>query len=167
MPQKHKTTKLRFLCFRVLVAKKITMTNNDPVLIAPCGMDCRICSSFLTFDHNIPKVRHKISHCTGCRPRGKQCAWLIKRCDKLLEKKLEYCFECEDFPCPNLSRLDKNYRKNYQMSMIENLTQVRDQGFERFFENQKAKYGCPTCESLTSVHSKKCFRCGEVHSWKD
>lgn len=143
------------------------MTNNDPVLIAPCGMDCRICSNYLAFGHNIPKVKHKLSHCTGCKPRGKQCAWLIKRCEKLLEKKLHFCFECDDFPCPNLSRLDKNYRKNYQMSMIENLTQIRDLGFDKFFENQHAKYHCPECQSLTSVHSKKCFHCDEIHSWKD
>jgi hypothetical protein len=70
-------------------------------LIAPCGMNCAICSGYLAYKNNLPKVRGKISHCKGCRPRNKQCAFLKKRCEdnlKLLRGEIDFCFECDFFP---------------------------------------------------------------------
>jgi len=50
-------------------------------MIAPCGMNCRICLSFFGYAVNGRKRKNR---CIGCRPRDKQCAFVKKRCDKLL-----------------------------------------------------------------------------------
>jgi len=139
----------------------------SPELIAPCGMNCGICGGYRAYTNNTPKVPYKISHCPGCRPRNKQCAFIIKRCSKLMNKELDFCHECDDFPCDSLQRLDKNYRKRFNMSMIENLIYIRDNGMEEFLKIQQEKYACNTCEQLVSVHSGKCYSCDEINGWYD
>nr|NQU91206.1 DUF3795 domain-containing protein [Bacteroidota bacterium] len=139
----------------------------NPELIAPCGMNCHLCSSYLAFVTDTPKVKYKLTHCKGCRPRGKKCAFLVKRCEKLMHKEVEFCYECNEFPCKNLKSLDQHYRKRYNMSMIENLKEIRENGMVSFLENQDSKYKCHSCNLLVSVHSGKCFNCEEINSWKD
>lgn len=138
-----------------------------PQLIAPCGMNCGICGAYRAFITNTPRVRYKITHCPGCRPRNKQCAFLIKRCTKLLNKEVQFCFECDEFPCEALQRLDGNYRKRFEMSMIENLKEIKNSGMDIFLQNQEKKYQCPGCEALISIHSKKCYACDEIRGWDD
>ncbi|OYT12638.1 MAG: hypothetical protein B6I19_09330 [Bacteroidetes bacterium 4572_114] len=103
--------------------------------------------------HQHTQVRYKITHCVGCRPRNKQCAFLIKRCTKLMNKEVQFCFECDEFPCGALQRLDGNYRKRFDMGMVENLNEIKNSGIEIFLQNQQEKYQCPGCGSLMSVHN--------------
>lgn len=73
------------------------------LLVAPCGMNCGICSAFLG-EQKTP--------CPGCLPRDKQCAFLKKKCKKIGNQEIRFCFECNIFPCENLQKLDKNYKKS-------------------------------------------------------
>ena len=54
--------------------------------------------------------------CTGCRDYDKTCAFLKQDCELLREKSVDYCFQCDVFPCDNLRRMDKSYREKYDMS---------------------------------------------------
>ncbi|MHB8086476.1 MAG: DUF3795 domain-containing protein, partial [Dehalococcoidia bacterium] len=47
-------------------------------LIAPCGMNCAVCSRYLALKYNVKSKGIKISYCTGCRPRDRKCALLKK-----------------------------------------------------------------------------------------
>jgi len=97
-------------------------------LIAPCGMNCAICSAFLAYKNNIPKKARSITYCKGCRPRNKQCAFLKKKCKddlKLLKGEIDFCFECNFYPCEQLIRIDEKYKREYKMSMIENLELIK------------------------------------------
>ncbi len=130
-------------------------------------MNCAICNAYLAYKNNLPKVRGKISHCKGCRPRNKQCAFLKKRCEdnlKLLKGEINFCFECDCFPCYGLERLDNSYKQKYEMSMIENLLEIKNKGIQEFIKNQYRKYKCPECDGLMSVHNKKCFPCEKIES---
>jgi hypothetical protein len=138
----------------------------DKQLIAPCGMNCAICSGYLAYKNKLSQVRGK---CKGCRPRNKQCAFLKKRCAdnlKLLKGEIDFCFECHCFPCHWLERLDNSYKQKYGMSMIENLIEIKNKGIQEFIKNQYKKYKCPICGSLISVHNKKCFSCEKIESLK-
>ncbi|MBM4400734.1 MAG: DUF3795 domain-containing protein, partial [Crenarchaeota archaeon] len=85
------------------------------ILITPCGMNCGICKAYLAYSRGVPEQRGKVTHCAGCRPRNKSC--FIKRgCKKLVKNEVKFCFECESMPCENLDRLDRRYRKHYDMS---------------------------------------------------
>lgn len=143
------------------------MANFNKELIAPCGMNCGICSGYLAYLNNIP--RKKIANCKGCRARNKQCAFLKKRCKddlKLLSGEVNFCFECSCFPCEILVHLDERYRKKYGMSMIENLREIKEKGIRNFIESQEKKYRCPKCGNFISIHNKKCFVCDKISSWK-
>ena len=137
----------------------------DPVLIAPCGMNCAICSGYLSYSNNL-----KISKCIGCRPRNKQCAYIKKQCKngpELLKGEIDFCYRCPLFPCDRLVKLDKRYRTDYGMSMIENLKFIKKNGIEKFIQSQYRKYRCKKCGGLKSVHNNKCFKCEMVTSWRN
>ena len=136
------------------------MVNLNKDLIAPCRMNCGICSGYLAFKYDIKSKGIKMPYCIGCRPRDKKCAFLKKRCDLLIEGKVQYCYECDDFPCSNLQHLDKGYRDKFRMSMIENLEFIRDNGTTRFLAKEAAKWTCTECGSEICCHNGICFNCG-------
>ncbi len=132
-------------------------------LIAPCGMNCRICLGY--FGYTSSGKRRKM-RCIGCTPSGKSCAFLKKYCKKLTKKEVDYCYECSEFPCSHLEKLDKGYRERYNMSMIENLKTIRDNGMDAFLKQQERKYRCPKCGGVICVHDKVCYSCKTTNEKK-
>jgi hypothetical protein len=128
----------------------------DLELIAPCGMNCGICLSFFGYTISGLKRKHP---CEGCRARDKLCAFIKKKCDLLSNKKVEYCFECKDFPCVNLKKLDKRYRTRFSMSMIENLEYMKKNGVKKFVEKERERWKCPKCNGVICVHDRRCYTC--------
>jgi hypothetical protein len=128
-------------------------------LIAPCGMNCVICSGYLASKYDVKAKGIKMPYCIGCRPRDKKCAFLKKRCTFLLKGKLQYCYECDDFPCSNLRRLDKRYRSNFRMSMIENSKFIKENGMTLFLQQEADKWKCPECGAEICCHNGICFNC--------
>lgn len=134
-------------------------------LVAPCGMNCNVCSNFLAYSRNLPK---KVGpHCIGCRPGNKKCAYLKGHCHKLSIHEIDFCYQCEDFPCDRLKTIDKRYRKNYNASLIENLCAIMKIGIGRFLDEQEGKYKCPKCSGIISIHNGKCYDCEKIESWKE
>lgn len=134
--------------------------NSIPVnLIAPCGMNCRLCWGF---------IREK-NTCPGCKsietPGTKKSAYRdtckIKNCASLKSGKAGYCSDkCGSFPCARLKQLDKRYKTKYKMSMIENLKMINDSGVRYFIRNEKLKWACPECGKSLCVHKPECTFCG-------
>ncbi len=129
-------------------------------LVAPCGMNCAICSGYLAYQHDVRSKGIKMSYCKGCRPRNKKCAFLKKRCDLLMYGQVEFCHECADFPCERLEHLDKGYRARYRMSMIENLEFIKSNGVKRFIADQEERWKCSECGGVICCHNGICFDCG-------
>ena len=128
----------------------------DKSLIAPCGMNCRLCQAYM---------REK-SACPGCRGDDNlktktrvECR--IKNCARLAESGANYCFQCDRFPCEWLNNLDKRYRTKYRMSMIDNLNAIKKYGIRRFIQNEKKRWACPSCGEIICVHKPHCSYCGD------
>jgi hypothetical protein len=121
-------------------------------LIAPCGMNCGVCKAYLAYSRGVPKKKGQVSHCSGCRIRGKNCAFIKRDCPKKVE--------CPDMPCPRLTKLNAHYSARYSMSMIENLNMINEKGMDEFLKSQTEKYRCPNCGDVVSVHDGKCYACG-------
>ena len=142
-------------------------------LIAPCGMNCAVCGNYLAQQYDLKKNGIQKSYCAGCRPRGKNCAFMKKNCELIGEGKIQYCYECADFPCRRLKSLDKRYRERYHMSMVENLILIKEQGMEKFLEKEAEKWKCSKCGGVISCHSGICYTCGLdtlkdrelIHKW--
>ena len=128
-------------------------------LIAPCGMNCGLCSGYLALKHDLKAKGIRMPYCIGCRPRDKQCSFIKKRCDLVLTGKVEYCYECNDFPCERLKHLEKRYRTNFRMSMIDNLEFIRDNGINDFLEQEHNKWQCSKCGGVICCHNGFCFGC--------
>lgn len=136
------------------------MEKFTPVLVAPCGMNCGICKAYLAYSRGVPKKKGQVTHCSGCRVRDKNCAFIKRACPHKVGKQLKFCYECPDMPCEHLRRLDERYRVRYGMSMIENQKMIRDKGMAEFLKSQTEKYRCPSCGDVVSVHDGRCYRCG-------
>jgi hypothetical protein len=131
-----------------------------PDLVAPCGMNCGICKSYLAYSHGVPKKKGSVSHCSGCIARNKTCAFIKRDCEKLRKGQVRFCHQCPDMPCTKLAKLDAHYSARYSMSMIENQNFIREKGMEEFLKSQAEKYRCPNCGDIVSVHDGKCYACG-------
>ncbi|MDD1776092.1 MAG: DUF3795 domain-containing protein [Candidatus Methanomethylicus sp.] len=129
-------------------------------LVAPCGMNCAICSGYMALTHDVKSKGIRIPYCKGCRPRGKECAFLKKHCKLLMEGKVKLCYECPSYPCTRLKGLDKRYRSLFRMSMIENLNFIQKEGITSFLRKEEAKWKCVKCSSVISCHNGICFDCG-------
>lgn len=133
-----------------------TITNSTyPALIAPCGINCRLCRAYARDKASCPSCRGddalKSKSCVACR---------IKNCEKLINGNFEYCFECAEFPCARLSRLDKRYRLRYGTSVLENLTSIKNVGVIEFVHDENIKWACPVCGAMICMHKPQCLSCG-------
>jgi len=129
------------------------------VLIAPCGMNCRLCRAY---------IRDKKA-CPGCRGsdsfKSKACVTCrIKNCEKIMKEGFKYCFSCGSFPCARLHHLDKRYRTKYGMSMLDNLENIRKFGIMHFVGSEKERWTCPECGEIICVHKPQCLSCG--YKWR-
>jgi len=130
--------------------------------IAPCGMNCAICSRYLSYSNNL-----KRSQCPGCRPANKKCSYLFEKCTGINgglkgNATAVFCFECVQYPCKQIKRMDDRYTGNYKMSVKDNLEFISKDGIEHFLKDQNEKYCCSTCGGFISIHNRKCFKCDTI-----
>lgn len=131
---------------------------DNKTLIAPCGMNCAICARYLALKYATNINGIKIPPCVGCRQKINKCNFQ-KKCSLLLKNKIKYCFECPDFPCETLKRLDKRYRTHYKMSEIDNLKYIQANSMNKFLKKEAEKWQCKKCGGLICCHNGLCFNC--------
>lgn len=114
---------------------------NKRELTAPCGLDCFNCELFetnLTDDlaemihqrFNVPKAEIP---CKGCRVQDGDHYHLTGGCatlDCVKSKEVEFCSDCEGFPCSLLAPLAEGastYPHNFK---VYNLCRIKGIGFD-------------------------------------
>ena len=123
-------------------------------------MNCNVCEVYLAAIYDVNKHGLKLRYCTGCRARrNKPCAF-VKNCKLLSEGKVQYWYECDEFPCGRLKQLDKRYRTFYHMSMIENFKYLKEYGVNKFLEKEEETWKCPECSGVISCPNGICYNCG-------
>lgn len=132
--------------------------NMNEDLIAPCGMNCGVCVSYLAKQNDLNRKGLKRVYCDGCLPRGRNCLHMGDSCELLKNGLVRFCYECGSFPCKRLKALDKRYRTKYRLSMLENLNYIKEQGIEKFLEREQAKWACP-CGGTVCCHIGLCLSC--------
>jgi hypothetical protein len=136
------------------------LTKTRAALIAPCGLNCRLCRAY---------VRDK-NTCPGCRGddslKSKVCVTCrIKNCEKIVKGGARYCFSCSEFPCERLSHLDNRYTTNYGVSVFDNLMNIKKFGIRQFVRNENERWACPECGEIICMHKPQCLSCG--HPWRN
>ena len=140
------------------------MTATIPTnLIAPCGMNCRLCWGYIREKNTCPGclgLNGQETQKSKCRTTCK-----IRKCERASKGNTKYCSDrCVSFPCARLKQLDKRYRTKYGMSMIDNLKMINAFGIRLFIRNEKEKWICPECGELICVHRPTCHSCG--YKWR-
>ncbi len=143
-------------------------------LIAPCGMNCRLCIRYQFIKNDLNKKGFNKKYCSGCVPQGDNCTYMKNHCDLLGKGLVRFCYECEAFPCKRLKSLDKRYRTKYHMSMIENLELIKEYGMEEFLKKEEEKWRCPECVGVICCHNGLCLNCNldtlrsnKKYRWKE
>ncbi|OGO21656.1 MAG: hypothetical protein A2144_11785 [Chloroflexi bacterium RBG_16_50_9] len=127
----------------------------DEILIAPCGMNCNICTAHLRKERACPGCRVVVSNKPPTRTR---C--VIKNCAVIKTNRSGFCYECDAFPCARMQRLDKRYRTFYHMSEIANLVYIKEHGIVAFLKKEAEKWRCPECGGGICCHNGICYTCG-------
>jgi hypothetical protein len=127
----------------------------DPLIIAPCGINCSLCRAY---------IRDRLP-CPGCRGddtnKSKSCIdCVMKNCPELDAGNFQFCYSCARYPCPRLQHLDTRYRTRYGLSVIANLDRIRDAGVEFFLSEEATRWTCPECGSRLCMHKPNCPNCG-------
>jgi hypothetical protein len=127
-------------------------------IVAPCGIDCFNCEmfeenvteQFQTYLSEKTKVPKELITCKGCtdgnlclllKLRGKSC----KTLDCVREKGVNYCFECDTFPCENLMPVADGAGKYPHNMKVYNLCRMQRIGIDAWAEEvgdiRKAYFG--------------------------
>lgn len=126
------------------------MEKMEKKIVAPCGIDCFNCE---VYKDNITKeMQQRLSEltkipaeritCKGCvdgnlclflKFQGKSCETL----DCVNEKKVNYCYECNDFPCKFLMPLAKGAEKYPHNLKVFNLCTIKKLGIEAWMDQVK------------------------------
>ena len=120
-------------------------------LIAPCGMNCAICSAFL---RRRTGAGGALTRTAAAR---RNCT--IAACEQV---KRTYFHDCGNFPCRRLKQLDKRYRTKYHMSMLDNLAAIQKNGIRAFVRSERERWTCADCGGTIDVHHYRCSVCGKV-----
>jgi len=145
----------------VLKIKKKNKKEFDEInLAAPCGFYCGTCRHYLARAKGLLEEK-KLKHgCRGCRIQDKNCAWVKKDCSLLRRKQIEFCFQCDEFPCINLKELDGRHLRDDKVSLIANLMRIKKAGAKKWLEEQAGQWRCHRCGGDICVMDKECYDCG-------
>jgi len=129
----------------------------DNKMVAVCGMNCKVCYKHL--------ARGKYTkQCNGCKFQDETLPSSCRNCKLVAcanEKNIDYCYQCDQFPCKLIKNLDKSYRTRYDVSLVENSKTIREKGIDVFLEEEKQKWTCDKCINIISLHDKICSGCLE------
>ncbi len=128
-------------------------------MIAPCGLDCSICKRALA----------ETDPCPGCHgPDENKPAFCSEKCGIILcrrrrENGYEFCDECPDYPCEDVTEKETRYTSKYPLyeSPGKNLRDIREMGMEQFLEKERRQWTCGECGSAVPVHTGICSGCGK------
>ena len=134
---------------------------HDADLIAPCGINCGVCRYYLARVKGMYKSTK--SGCIGCIPRNSGCT-CQGGCEPLRTKSVRFCFECSDFPCDKLKKLNHRYTTKYHTNLIDNLLYIQKNGINKWITEDKKRWECDECGGTVSIHGHICFDCGEKQS---
>ena len=136
-------------------------------MIAFCGLYCGACSLKLAADEcdkdHLMRMPQKYDYlkmkplefCPGCRLEN-QCGQCSIR-DCAMEKGIDYCSLCDEFPCETLVKFNNDGIPHHGAA-IENLNKLVDMGAESWVASQVKEWTCG-CGAKYSWYKKNCGKC--------
>lgn len=137
---------------------------------AVCGLFCRSCPTFIgTFDdpEGLAKLAEQIGtpvekmRCEGCRSEKKNdyCKTTCKLDACALEKGIDFCSECNEFPCEEFKSFEAVGA--HRIEAGRSLKRIKEVGFEKWYGEMIEHYSCPECNTINSAYHQVCRKCGK------
>jgi len=141
---------------------------NQATLAAACGLFCGACGIYRMYKdqdtERLEQTAREVFHCRpeeirceGCRGPN-DCHW-SPQCRMLActrERGITFCYECDDFPCQELTSLSADQRD----ASLANLRRLAEVGLETWLAEQEARWRCPACSRPVDIYSQTCRACG-------
>ncbi len=154
------------------------MPNEREGLFGVCGFYCGSCPIHIAYRKGIDFQRKLASalsqhikkpvqvtdiQCPGCRQAatdkdswGFKCK--IRNC--VLDREIDNCSECKDFPCEQLLALSDTYDD----IPITQLQEYNELGLDKWLELMEVRWKCQKCTGAIEASTKKCGTCNKDHS---
>ena len=129
-------------------------------VISACGLNCAKCDIYRAYhgneklqdgiiewfreEHN-EEIQPEQIRCEGCR--GSLNIHWSPECKMMLcarKKGLQYCLECEDFPCTKVNKFSSDGASHHKRT-IENLKKMKEIGLKAWIAEQKRRGQCLFC----------------------
>ena len=145
------------------------MVTKSLELLGFCGVYCGACTTYRAYnDNDKALVEWEIKKgmpkeeiiCKGCRSGfvNKWCSECkFRKC--IEDKRIENCFDCEDFPCKMLVEFSKT--RPHRILGLKNLTQLQNASIEEWLKKQEKRWACSFCGKKLHWYTEKCPKCGE------
>ena len=134
---------------------------------APCGLYCGVCGIYIAHRDDNIKFKERLTQvylvgaeeirCEGCLSDVlfKYCQDCgIRAC--VLEKGIEGCHQCGDFPCQFIDDFPLPVGKKVILRAIPTW---RELGTERWMKEEEKRYHCPHCGYELFRGAKRCRNC--------
>jgi len=140
----------------------------DKRLAAVCGLFCPACTVFIGTREEPDRLKAIAERfqqpveevmCDGCRS-DKRCFYCRDKCmmSKCAhEKGVEFCGECNEYPCEDLRTFQKE--APHRIELWRSQERIREAGYEKWYSEMLERYSCPECNTLNSAYDLKCRNC--------
>ncbi|MCF7794686.1 MAG: DUF3795 domain-containing protein [Candidatus Cloacimonetes bacterium] len=132
-----------------------------------CGLYCGACELLNAFKDGRQEEQAKIwkvdaedIRCYGCKS-GDLSSW-CNECefkDCAISKNLEFCFECDDYPCQMLKDFQADNAVHHS-SVFRGLDRIKEIGIEKWLTEQAERWRCERCGTPSTWYREKCEKCG-------
>jgi hypothetical protein len=124
-------------------------SDEEGALIAPCGLYCGSCPLYVAAKDESVRQRvasrqgvsaDKLVLCAGCRPLKGAIPAIRETtvCDTYAcavnDKKVEFCYECDDFPCLKLAPCTNRSQELPHNTKVYNLLQLKKLGVKAWLK---------------------------------
>ena len=141
----------------------------DKKTAAVCGLFCPSCTLYIGTQEDPERLKFMAAalklpveevRCGGCRSEVRSffCRDLCKMYKCAVEKGLEFCGSCAEYPCQELK--DFQCAMPHRIELWSSLERIRKAGPEQWYAEMLEHYACPSCGTINSTYDIKCRKCG-------
>lgn len=140
---------------------------------AVCGLLCKSCVIYIATKENNTALLNRIAgslqltleqvQCHGCRSNilsGHCQVCYFRDCTK--NKEIEFCSECNDFPCSRLKEFQT--KMPHRVELFKSLERIKKVGWEKWYVEIVARHSCTECNKLNGWYEFTCSSCGNKPS---
>jgi predicted RNA-binding Zn-ribbon protein involved in translation (DUF1610 family) len=145
-----------------------TPDKTDKRLAAVCGLFCPSCTIFIGTREDPQRLEMLAQmsnltvedmRCYGCHAEKRLISCeMCKMVQCATEKGIDFCIECEEYPCEDLKKFQTEYP--HRIELWQSQERIKEVGYEKWFEEMIAHYSCPQCGTINSAYDIACRQCG-------